>query len=87
MLLRNFASSNGSLALPRFINLGMTSSAVSNVVNRSPQLKHSLRRRTCRPSAVSRESATLVSEWLQKGQCITQALSLSGLPIDGKLPA
>ena len=50
---------------------GMTSSAVSKVVNRSPQDRHSRRRRIWRPSAASRESLTLVSTWPQKGQYMT----------------
>src|SRR5688572_32293039 len=47
----------------------MTSSAVSKVVNRSPQERHSRRRRIWCPSTARRESVTLVSSWLQNGQC------------------
>ena len=50
---------------------GMTSSAVSKVVNRSLQSRHCRRLRICRPSPARRESMTLVSSWPQKGQCMS----------------
>src|ERR1041385_2983053 len=53
---------------------GITSSAVSKVVKRSPHFSHSRRRRTCCPSPERRESMTFVSSWLQKGQCIRSEL-------------
>src|ERR1700704_3647974 len=62
--------------LSAFTTTGITSSAVSNVVNRSPQDKHSRRRRICRPSPARRESFTLVSTWPQNGQYTRR---LSGL--------
>ena len=61
MPLRSFASSKGSRASSRFTRRGITSSAVSKVVKRSPHARHSRRRRICRPSPASRESMTLVS--------------------------
>src|ERR1700722_7558967 len=63
-------SSNGSRLPSLLMTRGISSSAVSKVVKRSPQLRHSRRRRICPPSAASRESVTLVSTWPQKGQCI-----------------
>src|SRR5450432_2097239 len=63
-------SSKGSRLPSLLITRGISSSAVSKVVKRSPQLRHSRRRRICPPSAASRESVTLVSTWPQKGQCI-----------------
>ena len=66
---RSLFSSNGSREPSRLTMRGMTSSAVSNVVKRSPQVRHSRRRRTDSPSATSRESMTLVSSAPQNGQC------------------
>ena len=57
------------------IILGITTSTISNVVKRSWQLLQERRRRTCAPSAASRESITLVSDALQYGQCILFSLS------------
>src|SRR5450755_982137 len=68
--LESLCSSNGSRVPSLLITRGISSSAVSKVVKRSPQLRHSRRRRICPPSAASRESVTLVSTWPQKGQCI-----------------
>ena len=68
---RSLCSSNGSRLSSLLITSGITSSAVSKVVKRSPQERHSRRRRICRPSAASRESLTLVSTWPQKGQYMT----------------
>ena len=61
MLLRSFCSSNGSRLASLFTMRGITSSAVSNVVKRSPHFRHSRRRRICWPSPASRESMTFVS--------------------------
>ena len=54
-------SSNGSRVASLFTTRGITSSADSKVVKRSPHCRHSRRRRTCCPSAERRESMTLVS--------------------------
>jgi len=51
-------------------NFGINNSADSKVVNLSPHAGHSLLLRVCDPSAINLESMTLVSVWLQKGQCI-----------------
>ena len=83
MPLVSLRSSNGSRLPSLFTTRGISSSAVSKVVKRSPQLRHSRRRRIWRPSAASRESVTLVSMWPQKGQCIEACrshLSRVGLP-------
>src|SRR3989338_9619569 len=67
---RSLSSSKGWRLPSCLIRRGITSSAVSKVVKRSPQARHSRRRRTCSPSATRRESMTLVSLAPQKGQCI-----------------
>src|SRR6185312_14895211 len=72
---RNLVSSKGLRRPSRLIILGKTNSAVSNVVKRSLQLGHSRRRRTCCPSPTKRESITLVSVALQKGQNILHLIN------------
>src|SRR5690554_1915530 len=71
---RSYSSSKGWRVPYCLTTRGITSSAVSKVVKRSRQDKHSLRRRTWSPSATSRESITLVSASPQKGQCIIHRL-------------
>src|ERR1700690_2759391 len=68
---RSLCSSNGSRLPSPLTTRGITRSAVSKVVKRSPQLRHSRRRLIWLPSAARRESVTFVSTWLQKGQCTT----------------
>ena len=58
---RILSSLNGSREPSLLTIFGISSSAVSKVVKRSPQVWHSRRRRTESPSATSRESITLVS--------------------------
>ncbi len=70
---RSLTSSNASRVRSPFTTTGMTSSAVSNVVKRSPHERHSRRRRICRPSPARRESLTFVSTWPQNGQCMRRA--------------
>src|SRR5690606_27282313 len=83
---RSFSSSKGCRVPSCFTTRGITSSAVSKVVKRSRQDRHSLRRRTWSPSATRRESITLVSASPQKGQCINHLLrkertrALTGAP-------
>src|SRR5690349_20085757 len=69
-LVRSLRSSNISRRSPLLTIAGSFSSAVSNVLKRSPHFGHSRRRRTVAPSSVSRESMTRVSSCWQKGQCI-----------------
>ncbi len=58
---RSLFSSKGSRLRSPLTTVGSNSSAVSKVVNRSVQARHSRRRRICRPSPARRESMTLVS--------------------------
>jgi hypothetical protein len=51
---RSLSSSKGWRVPSCLISRGSTSSAVSKVVKRSPQARHSRRRRTCSPSATRR---------------------------------
>src|SRR5690554_2165704 len=73
---RSLSSLNGSRAPLVLITRGITNSALSKVVKRSLQALHSRRRRTDKPSATNRESITLVSCVLQKGQCKVSLLSV-----------
>src|ERR1700744_5176294 len=84
---RIFASSNASRVRSPFTTTGMTSSAVSNVVNRSPQDRHSRRRRIWRPSPARRESVTFVSIWPQKGQYMRQVQPYDLRAVYRKAPA
>src|SRR3954468_18272393 len=77
---RSLASSNGTRRSSLFTTSGITSSAVSKVVNRSPHCRHSRRRRICAPSAARRESLTLVSGCAQNGQYMAR------LTTDGQGP-
>ena len=70
MPVRSFPSSKASRPRSPLITIGMSSSAASKVVKRSPHFRHSRRRRICRPSPARRESVTLVSTWPQNGQCM-----------------
>src|SRR5690242_15243551 len=81
-LVRSLRSSNASRRSPLLTIAGSLSSAVSNVLKRSPHCGHSRRRRTVAPSSVSRESITRVSSCWQKGQCIRE-----GSAVDRELPA
>src|SRR5690348_16601216 len=82
----SLCSSNGSRLPALLTTRGITSSAVSNVVKRSAQRRHSRRRRIWLPSVTRRESVTLVSLWPQKGQCIDCPAQTS-VVIDGETPA
>src|SRR5262245_33565052 len=82
---RSLPSSNGWRVWSFLTTCGITSSAVSKVVKRSPQERHSRRRRIWWPSPASRESVTFVSSWLQNGQCTSGAPANSR--VDGMAPA
>ncbi|MCH2392687.1 MAG: hypothetical protein MK238_09160, partial [Nitrospinales bacterium] len=67
----NFCSLKGyRILFLDLITFGINNSADSKVVNLSPHAGHSLLLRVCDPSEINLESMTLVSVWLQKGQCI-----------------
>jgi hypothetical protein len=68
---RSLFSSNGSRLRSLLTTVGSSSSAVSKVVKRSLQARHSRRRRICRPSPARRESMTLVSDGRKKGNAWT----------------
>src|SRR6478609_10261991 len=86
---RILASSKGTRLRSDFTTSGMTSSALSKVVKRSPQDRHSRRRRICAPPLARRESVTFVSSCRQKGQCMNYCASPQGglLAVDRILPA
>src|SRR4030066_2191315 len=61
--------------LPSFlITMGRASPALSLVVNRFLQPRHSLLRRIISLSLLRRESTTLLSEWLQKGHFMVTSM-------------
>ena len=78
---RSFDSSNGSRLASLLTTRGMTSSADSKVVKRSPQSRHSRRRRTCWPSPARRESITLVSPVAAEGAVhVRESRRVAGIP-------